>query len=51
MGNVFIWCFYQWADEEAEREDSGSEDSDCGCVVEWWRVCVSLEWICATGGR
>ena len=37
MGNVFIWCFYQWVDEEAEREDSGSGDYDCDCVVEWQR--------------
>ena len=37
MGNVFIWCFYQWVDEEAEREDSGNGDYDCDCAVEWWR--------------
>ena len=52
MGNVFIWCFYQWVDEEAEREDSGSGDYDydCDCVVEWWAG-GSLEWICGAGGR
>ena len=36
MGNVFSWCFDQWVDEEAEREDSDSGDCDCNCVVEWW---------------
>ena len=38
-------------DEEAEREDSGSEDCDCGCtcVVEWRGG--GLEVICAAGER
>ena len=50
MRNVFTRCFYQWVDEEAEREDSGSGDYDCDFVVEWRAVGVSLEWICAAGG-
>ena len=36
MGNVLNWCFSQWVDEEAEREDSDSLDYDCNCVVEWF---------------
>ena len=36
MGKVFIWCFYQQVDEEAEREDSGSGDYHCDYVVAWW---------------
>ena len=45
MGNIFVWCFYQWVDEKTEMKDSGSGyydsnfdyDSICGCdcVVEW----------------
>ena len=37
MRSVFIWCFCQRVGEEAEGKDSGSEDYDCDCVVEWWR--------------
>ena len=37
MKSLFIWCFCQWVGEKAEREDSGSGDYDCDCVVEWQR--------------
>ena len=52
MVYIFVWCFYQWMDKKAEREDNDSGDyADCDCVIEW-RGGNSLEWICAAcGGR
>ena len=36
MVYIFVWCFYQWMDKKAEREDNDSGDyADCDCVIEW----------------
>ena len=37
-------------DEKAEREDSGSGEYDCDCVIEEPRVVGGTsEWVCAAG--
>ena len=50
MGNVSIWCFYQWVDEEVDIIGIGSGDYDCDIVVEWHGG-VGLRGTCADGRR